>query len=290
MLRPQLENADIWTVDGGGVGEAATSCASACAPASTTRVVGIGGGRRSTSPSTPPRSPGCRWWRSRPSLAHDGIASPVASLEEGGRKGVLRRADADRASSSTSTTCARSEPADAALRDRRRDLQPRRDRRLAARRARARRAGRRPRGDVRPHRRHRDPAPHGRDRRRRLPDRAGRGARALRAGDGDRRARAARAAAATTRSSTRSTTSIPGTARHGELAGVGSLFTSCLRGDAKMAARRRRLPDAPRAAAPARRPRARPRRSSPRRSSHAPGTRPGPLHDPRAPRPRRSGR
>ena len=40
-----------------------------------------------------------------------------------------------------------------------------------------------------------------------VPDRAGRGARAVRAGDGDRRARAGRAAAATTRSCTRSTTS-----------------------------------------------------------------------------------
>ena len=41
----------------------------------------------------------------------------------------------------------------------------------------------------------------------------------------------------------------PGTARHGELAGAATLFTSFLRGDERDGGRRRRLPDAPRAAA-----------------------------------------
>ena len=80
----------------------------------------------------------------------------------------------------------------------------------------------------------------------------------------------------------------PGTAHHGELAGVGSLFTSWLRGDAKMARdidaclTRHGLPrtpadlglDADQYA---------------RAVFHAPGHAAGPLHDPRAPRPLRGG-
>ena len=80
----------------------------------------------------------------------------------------------------------------------------------------------------------------------------------------------------------------PGTAHHGELAGVGSLFTSWLRGDDKMARdidaclTRHGLPRTPA------RPRARRRavrRGRLPRARHAPG----PLHDPRAPRPLRRG-
>ena len=41
---------------------------------------------RWTSPSTPPASPGCRWWPWPPSLPHDGLASPVSSLSHDGQK------------------------------------------------------------------------------------------------------------------------------------------------------------------------------------------------------------
>ena len=111
-------------------------------------LVGIGGGRTLDVAKLASTLSGLPMVAVATSLAHDGIASPVASLEEGGRKGsygvqmpIALVVDLD--------YVRRSEPRDAALRHRRRDLQPLRDRRLAARRARARRAGRRPRGDVR---------------------------------------------------------------------------------------------------------------------------------------------
>ena len=75
----------------------------------------------------------------------------------------------------------------------------------------------------------------------------------------------------------------PGTAHHGELAGAASLFTSFLREDDGLAARYRRLPEAARPAAHAGRPRADQgavRGGRGARPQHAPG----PLHDPRAPR------
>ena len=78
----------------------------------------------------------------------------------------------------------------------------------------------------------------------------------------------------------------PGTAHHGELAGVGSLFTSWLRGADADGPRHRRLPHPPQPPAHAARPR--PLRRAVLRG-RLPRARdaPGPLHDPRAPRPLR---
>ncbi len=74
----------------------------------------------------------------------------------------------------------------------------------------------------------------------------------------------------------------PGTANHGELAGAASLFTSFLRGRRGARARDRRLPAAPRAAAHPGRPRA--ERGAVRRGGRARARdEAGPLHDPRAP-------
>ena len=119
-----------------------TGSPSGCARASTTRVVGIGGGRTLDVAKLASTLSGLPMVAVATSLAHDGIASPVASLEEGGRKGsygvqmpIALVVDLD--------YVRRSEPGDAPLGHRRRDLQPVGDRRLAAGRARARRAGRR---------------------------------------------------------------------------------------------------------------------------------------------------
>ena len=127
----------------------------ACARASTTRVVGIGGGRTLDVAKHAAALSGLPMVAVATSLAHDGIASPVAVAGGGRAQGAPTACRCRSRSWSTSTTCAASEPA-----MRRSGIgdvvsQPVGDRRLAAGRARARRAGRRPRGDVRPHRRHR---------------------------------------------------------------------------------------------------------------------------------------
>ena len=107
----------------------------------------------------------------------------VARRRREGPQVLDRRADADRRGRRPRLR-APQRAGDAAVGDRRRDQQPVGDRRLAAGRARARRGGRRRGRDVRAHRCDVDRAPRGRDRRRRVPDRARRGARALRPGDG----------------------------------------------------------------------------------------------------------
>ena len=234
MLRPQLANADIWMVEGGTV-EAATELRAAPARGLLRRASsGSAAAGRSTPPSTPPRCRGLPMVAVATSLAHDGIASPVASLEEGGRKArfgvqmpiaVVVDLDYVRAS----------DAGDAALRHRRRRLQPVAiaDWWLAARERGEPVDG--AGGDVRPHRRDGDPAPRGRDRRRRLPDRARRGARALRPRDGRPPAPRRPCSGGDHEILHAIDHLFPGTAHHGELAGVGSLFTSWLRGDAKMA-------------------------------------------------------
>ena len=127
------------------------------------------------------------------------------------------------------------------------------------------------------------------DRRRRLPDRARRGARALRAGDGDRRARSRPCSGGDHEILHAIDHLFPGTAHHGELAGAASAVHG-------VPARRRRarpreidaLPAPPRAAAHAGRPRADRRavrrgrraraatrgRTATRSSSTSPSTRP----------------
>lgn len=86
LLRPELENADIWTVDGGGVSDA-HELSKRLRAGFYDAVVGIGGGRTLDVAKLASTLSGLPMVAVATSLAHDGIASPVASLEEGGRKG-----------------------------------------------------------------------------------------------------------------------------------------------------------------------------------------------------------
>jgi glycerol-1-phosphate dehydrogenase [NAD(P)+] len=86
LLRPQLGNAEIWTVANGGVDEANT-LAKRLRAGFYDAVVGIGGGRTLDVGKLASTLSGLPMVAVATSLAHDGIASPVASLEEGGRKG-----------------------------------------------------------------------------------------------------------------------------------------------------------------------------------------------------------
>jgi glycerol-1-phosphate dehydrogenase [NAD(P)+] len=85
LLRPQLENAEIWTVEGGSV-EAAQDLARRLREGFYDALVGIGGGRTIDVAKHAASACGLPVVTVATSLAHDGIASPVASLEEGGRK------------------------------------------------------------------------------------------------------------------------------------------------------------------------------------------------------------
>jgi glycerol-1-phosphate dehydrogenase [NAD(P)+] len=86
LLRPQLENADIWTVENGGVDDA-NGIAKRLRAGFYDAVVGIGGGRTLDVGKLASTLSGLPMVAVATSLAHDGVASPVASLEEGGRKG-----------------------------------------------------------------------------------------------------------------------------------------------------------------------------------------------------------
>ena len=213
-------------------------------------VVGIGGGRTLDVAKYAATLGGLPMVAVATNLAHDGIASPVASLDEGGRKGsfgvqmpIAVVVDLDYVRRVGAARCGRSGIGDVVS-----NLSAIADWQLAARergepvdglavtfaRTAARRCCTAPTASTTttssprwPRRwcsrawRWRPPAP------------------------------AARAAAATTRSSTPSTSSSPGTARHGELAGAARLFCAFLRGDAAMAAdidaclRRHGLPRTP---------------------------------------------
>ncbi len=85
QLRPQLENADIHTVSGGV--EEATQLARDLRSEFHDAVVGIGGGRTLDIAKYAASLSGLPMVAVATSLAHDGIASPVASLELAGRKG-----------------------------------------------------------------------------------------------------------------------------------------------------------------------------------------------------------
>jgi glycerol-1-phosphate dehydrogenase [NAD(P)+] len=85
LLRPKLENAEIWTVEGGSV-EAAHDLARRLREGFYDALVGIGGGRTIDVAKHAASASGLPVVTVATSLAHDGIASPVASLEEGGRK------------------------------------------------------------------------------------------------------------------------------------------------------------------------------------------------------------
>ena len=84
-LRPQLENADIHTVSGGV--EEATALSRELKGEFYDAVVGIGGGRSLDLAKYAASLSGLPMVAVATSLAHDGIASPVASLEHAGRKG-----------------------------------------------------------------------------------------------------------------------------------------------------------------------------------------------------------
>ena len=264
------------------------SCARACARASSTRSSGSAAARRSTSPSTPRRSAACRW--SRSPRASPTTASPrrSSSLEDDGRKAsfgvqmpiaVVVDLDYVRAS----------DRADAPLRHRRRRVQPL---------ARSRTGGwpRRERGEpvdglavtFARTAADRAAAPRGRHRGRRLPDRARRGARAVRPRDGDRRLVAPVLAAPTTRSSTRSTTSSPAPRTTASWPASAASSPRACAATTSMARDIDACLAPPRAARARRRPR--PDRRAVRRG-RLPRARhpPGPLHDPRAPRPLRGG-
>jgi glycerol-1-phosphate dehydrogenase [NAD(P)+] len=86
LLRPDLGNAEVWTVSDGGVDEA-NRLAKRLRAGFYDAVVGIGGGRTLDMAKLASTLSGLPMVAVATSLAHDGIASPVASLEEGGRKG-----------------------------------------------------------------------------------------------------------------------------------------------------------------------------------------------------------
>jgi len=84
-LRPQLGNAEIWTVEGGSVA-ASRDLAAKLREGFYDALVGIGGGKTLDVAKHAASLVGLPMVAVATNLAHDGIASPVASLEEDGRK------------------------------------------------------------------------------------------------------------------------------------------------------------------------------------------------------------
>ncbi|UGS36184.1 iron-containing alcohol dehydrogenase family protein [Capillimicrobium parvum] len=85
VLRPQLANAEIIPVQGGSV-EAAMDLSRGLRSGFYDALVGIGGGRTIDVAKYAASLAGLPMVAVATSLAHDGLASPVASLTEGGRK------------------------------------------------------------------------------------------------------------------------------------------------------------------------------------------------------------
>jgi glycerol-1-phosphate dehydrogenase [NAD(P)+] len=85
VLRPQLSHADIWRVEGGSV-DAATELRGRLRSGFFDAVVGIGGGKTLDTAKHAAALSGLPMVAVATSLAHDGIASPVSSLDSGGRK------------------------------------------------------------------------------------------------------------------------------------------------------------------------------------------------------------
>jgi glycerol-1-phosphate dehydrogenase [NAD(P)+] len=85
VLRPQLANADILPIEGGSV-EAAMELSRRLRSGFYDALVGIGGGRTIDVAKYAASLAGLPMVAVATSLAHDGLASPVASLTEGGRK------------------------------------------------------------------------------------------------------------------------------------------------------------------------------------------------------------
>jgi glycerol-1-phosphate dehydrogenase [NAD(P)+] len=86
-LRPQLANAELWRLDGDGGVETASGLARRLREGFYDAVVGVGGGRTLDMAKYAASLSGLPMVAVATSLAHDGIASPVASLEDHGRKG-----------------------------------------------------------------------------------------------------------------------------------------------------------------------------------------------------------
>ena len=85
-VRPSLENANVIPVEGGTV-QAGLGLAEALRSGSYDAVVGVGGGRTLDVAKYAASMAGLPMVAVATNLAHDGIASPVASLEHDGRKG-----------------------------------------------------------------------------------------------------------------------------------------------------------------------------------------------------------
>ena len=85
-MRPQLENAEIFPVEGGSLRDA-TAVVQQLRHGFYDALVGIGGGRTLDVAKYAATLSGLPMVAVATSLAHDGIASPVASLEDEGRKG-----------------------------------------------------------------------------------------------------------------------------------------------------------------------------------------------------------
>jgi glycerol-1-phosphate dehydrogenase [NAD(P)+] len=85
ILRPQLQNAHICTVEGGSI-EAAMELAKQLREGFYDALVAIGGGKTLDVAKYAASLSGLPVVTVATSLAHDGLASPVASLEDGGRK------------------------------------------------------------------------------------------------------------------------------------------------------------------------------------------------------------
>src|SRR5690606_35937075 len=86
LIRPQLRAADVFTVAGGTV-EAALELGSKLHRRSYDAVVGIGGGRTLDTAKWAASRYGLPMVSVATSLAHDGLASPVASLEHDSGRG-----------------------------------------------------------------------------------------------------------------------------------------------------------------------------------------------------------
>lgn len=86
VVRPSLENADVYPVEGGTV-QAGLALAESLRSGSYDAVVGVGGGRTLDVAKYASSMAGLPMVAVATNLAHDGIASPVASLEHDGRKG-----------------------------------------------------------------------------------------------------------------------------------------------------------------------------------------------------------
>ena len=86
VVRPALERADIYPVEGGTL-QAALELAGSLRGGSYDAVVGIGGGRTLDVAKYAASLTGLPMVAVATNLAHDGIASPVASLEHDGSKG-----------------------------------------------------------------------------------------------------------------------------------------------------------------------------------------------------------